>query len=84
MKIIIFPLLFVLCKAPVAAENYKPTVIAFGACAHENKPQPIWDAVINSKPDLFIFAGDNMVVISVFILKKLGLNIGYFLYLRQI
>ena len=60
MKIIIFPLLFVLCKAPVAAENYKPTVIAFGACAHENKPQPIWDAIVNAKPDLFIFAGDNI------------------------
>ena len=44
----------------LAAKSAKPTVIAFGACAHENRPQPIWDAVIAAKPDLFIFAGDNI------------------------
>ena len=38
----------------------EPTVIAFGACLHENKPQPIWDAVIATEPDLFIFTGDNI------------------------
>lgn len=38
----------------------KPTVIAFGACAHEDRPQPIWDAVVAAEPDLFIFAGDNI------------------------
>lgn len=38
----------------------EPTVIAFGACAHENRPQPIWDAIIATEPDLFIFAGDNI------------------------
>lgn len=34
--------------------------IAFGACAKESKEQPIWDAVIAAKPDLFIFLGDNI------------------------
>ena len=46
-----------------AAEPTEPgasTVIAFGACAHEDRPQPIWDAVVAAKPDLFIFAGDNI------------------------
>ena len=43
-----------------AAEPADPTVIAFGACLHENKAQPIWDAVVAAKPDLFIFTGDNI------------------------
>ena len=42
------------------SRKFQPTAIAFGACAHENKPQPIWDAIVNTKPDLFIFAGDNI------------------------
>ena len=29
--------------------------IAFGSCADQDKPQPIWDAIIESQPDLFIF-----------------------------
>lgn len=41
-------------------ESTNQTVIAFGACAHEDRPQPIWNAVVASKPDLFIFAGDNI------------------------
>jgi alkaline phosphatase D len=36
------------------------TRIAIGSCADEEKPQPIWDAVLAYKPDLFIFAGDNV------------------------
>ena len=46
-----------------AAEDAKSeasTVIAFGACAHEERPQPIWDAVVAAAPDLFIFTGDNI------------------------
>jgi alkaline phosphatase D len=34
--------------------------IAFGSCANQGKPQPIWDAVLEAKPDLFIFLGDNI------------------------
>jgi alkaline phosphatase D len=37
-----------------------PSRIAFGSCAHEDKPQPVWDAVLASRPDLFIFLGDNV------------------------
>jgi alkaline phosphatase D len=36
------------------------TRIAFGACARQDKDQPIWDAVLAAKPDLFIFLGDNI------------------------
>ncbi len=34
--------------------------IAFGSCAHQDKPQPIWNAILNDKPELFVFLGDNI------------------------
>lgn len=34
--------------------------VAFGSCAHQDKDQPIWDAVLAAQPDLFIFLGDNV------------------------
>lgn len=33
--------------------------IAFGSCAKQRKPQPIWRAVEAAAPDLFVFLGDN-------------------------
>lgn len=36
------------------------TRIAFGSCSKESKPQPIWSAVSASRPDLFVFLGDNI------------------------
>ena len=66
MKLACLPLLSFLfsvaagCGSVQAAEPTEPTVIAFGACLHENKAQPIWDAVVAAEPDLFIFTGDNI------------------------
>ena len=34
--------------------------IAFGSCANEKRPQPIWQGVTKCEPQLFIFAGDNV------------------------
>lgn len=34
--------------------------IAFGSCADQERPQPIWDAITASRPDLFLFIGDNI------------------------
>jgi alkaline phosphatase D len=34
--------------------------IAFGSCAHEKKPQPVLDLVVQHKPDLFVYLGDNI------------------------
>lgn len=34
--------------------------IGFGACAKQDMPQPIWDAVVASKPELFVMLGDNI------------------------
>ncbi len=45
---------------PVAADPPALTRIAFGSCAHQDQPQPIWDAVLRCRPDLFVFAGDNV------------------------
>lgn len=35
-----------------------PLVIAFGSCAHEDEPQPIFEAVAAAEPDLFVWLGD--------------------------
>lgn len=34
--------------------------IAFGSCAKQSKPQPVWAAVRAARPDLFLFLGDNL------------------------
>jgi alkaline phosphatase D len=50
-----------LAPASVAAQGVPPlSRIAFGSCADQAKPQPIWDAIIAYLPELFIFAGDNV------------------------
>jgi alkaline phosphatase D len=49
------------CASGGSAQDAAPlTRIAFGSCAHQAKPQPIWDAVLDYRPELFIFAGDNV------------------------
>jgi alkaline phosphatase D len=43
------------------AEPEKPiSRIGFGACARQNKPQPIWGPIVEKRPDLFVFLGDNI------------------------
>ena len=32
--------------------------IAFGSCAKQWEPQPVWDAIADARPDLFLFIGD--------------------------
>lgn len=34
--------------------------IAFGSCAHQNLPLPIFDAIVKTRPELFLFLGDNI------------------------
>jgi alkaline phosphatase D len=34
--------------------------IAFGSCLHQHEPQPIWNGIIASRPDIFLFLGDNI------------------------
>jgi alkaline phosphatase D len=50
-----------LAPASLSAQGRPPlTRIAFGSCADQAKPQPIWDAILAYHPELFIFAGDNV------------------------
>ena len=57
----IFAVALAAWSSPVSAQDAAPlTRIAFGSCAHQAKPQPIWDAVLDYRPELFIFAGDNV------------------------
>jgi len=51
----------VVTAAPALSQNRPPlSRIAFGSCANQNMGQPIWDAVLSYRPDLFIFCGDNV------------------------
>jgi alkaline phosphatase D len=34
--------------------------IAFGSCAKQDQPQPIWDSIVDLKPQMFVFLGDNI------------------------
>nr|KYP71024.1 Alkaline phosphatase D [Cajanus cajan] len=34
--------------------------IAFGSCSNQSAPQPIWDAVVDFHPQIFIWLGDNI------------------------
>ena len=53
------PLVVAASGAP--AQDGPPLVrIAFGSCADQKLPQPIWDAVQGYRPELFVFAGDNV------------------------
>lgn len=36
------------------------TRIAVGSCNRENLPQPIWDAVLEADPELWVWLGDNV------------------------
>jgi alkaline phosphatase D len=50
-----------LAPAGLSAQERRPlTRIAFGSCAEQADSQPIWDAILAYKPELFIFAGDNV------------------------
>ena len=34
--------------------------IAFGSCLRQQEPQPIWNAIVATRPDIFLFIGDNI------------------------
>lgn len=45
---------------PAAADEPALERIAFGSCAKQDQPQPIWDAVVALQPQRFLFIGDNI------------------------
>lgn len=54
LSICSFPTLFAQSSAPLISR------IAFGSCGHQDRPQPILDLVVQHRPDLFVFLGDNI------------------------
>ncbi|MBC6996213.1 alkaline phosphatase D family protein [Neolewinella lacunae] len=62
---IFIPLL--LCFLLVGCQRSGPTLaapttfkIAFGSCAHQDKPQPLLDVATGLSPDVFVYLGDNI------------------------
>lgn len=49
-----------LLAGPARAQNPALQRIAFGSCAQQDRPQPVWDAIFAAKPNLFLFVGDNI------------------------
>jgi alkaline phosphatase D len=60
MKILSSLLVGSLLTSSVLASEQPVSRIAFGSCANEKRPQPIWETILTLKPQLFIFAGDNV------------------------
>ncbi|MCP4121134.1 MAG: alkaline phosphatase family protein [Bacteroidetes bacterium] len=44
----------------VGIQDPSAFTIAFGSCAHQDKPQPVLSLAASYQPDLFIFLGDNI------------------------
>jgi alkaline phosphatase D len=56
----IFVFLSVSCQKKVLTETFPSTKIAFGSCASQDHPLPIFDVINGYKPEYFIFLGDNI------------------------
>lgn len=56
-------LVFAYTKADEMAFSPK-TIIAFGADADQEKAQPLWETILSSNPDVFLFLGDNVYIDS--------------------
>jgi alkaline phosphatase D len=53
------------CRTPksgtATSSTQKPlTTIAFGSCSDQKRPQPLWDDIVATKPDVWIWLGDNI------------------------
>ncbi|VTU00768.1 Phosphodiesterase/alkaline phosphatase D OS=uncultured planctomycete GN=HGMM_F11F07C03 PE=4 SV=1: PhoD [Gemmataceae bacterium] len=61
MRRLLLALALVVLATTARADDPKVlTKIAFGSCADQDKPLPIFDTIAAAKPDLLILLGDNM------------------------
>ena len=49
-----------LFAGPGRADDTVLSRIGFGACAKQDQPQPIWEAVVAARPERFVMIGDNI------------------------
>ncbi|HSJ67253.1 MAG TPA: alkaline phosphatase D family protein [Anditalea sp.] len=64
-KIFLYILFLTFISSSILAQKkkvIKPTVdlISFGSCNKHNLPQPLWEPIIQDKPDVWIWLGDNI------------------------
>jgi alkaline phosphatase D len=55
-----YSIAILLSLATAGASETPLTRIAFGSCCHQDKPKPIFNAVLAVKPHAFLFLGDNV------------------------
>ncbi len=67
MKFLTYLFLFLFVVMSCQSTNLVPlnkqetlTIIAFGSCNDEDKEQPMWSAILENRPDLWIWLGDNI------------------------
>src|SRR4051812_22323610 len=62
MKRLLAALFFALVVSPAGAEEPRKPLerIAFGSCADQDKPLPIFDTIAATKPELLLLIGDNI------------------------
>ena len=62
MRTTILFLLLAVCSISAYSQNAAPLIskIAFGSCAHEKHSQPVLDVIVQHKPDVFVYLGDNI------------------------
>lgn len=53
-------LVLLLAAGPAAGQGKPLAKIAFGSCADQDKPLPIFDAIADQKPDLLVLLGDTI------------------------
>ena len=57
---LIWGILLVSCSSKKSLTEKKDFVIAFGSCNRVDLPNLLWDDILNTKPDVWIWGGDNI------------------------
>lgn len=60
MTRLLLALALVFTSLPATAQDKPVTRIAFGSCADQDKPCPIWGSIANLQPELLILLGDTI------------------------
>lgn len=60
LLIAVLSVLMVTEAAVAGASSSTLSRIGFGSCARQDRPQPIWEAVLEAQPELFLMIGDNI------------------------
>lgn len=47
-------------ERPALKTDQLPDIIALGSCNDEDRKQPLWSAIIDQQPDLWLWLGDNI------------------------